>query len=261
MVAARRTSSRWTGSRSCAGSSGPRAASGSGRRPATPSWPVIRTSGHAGRPSPTPPRSSARRRRATSGRSAATSPTPRRPPRRAGRCSASRQRWRSGRRRATAGSRSADLFSGPGRTTIRPDELIVAIVLPELDGAGSCYVRLEFRRQMEIAVVGATAVVSPRGRHRPRCPDRHHRARPDGPAGRRGRGSAHRDGWRAGGGRGGGQPGRRDVRRRSPTSARRSTYRRAMAAVVVRRAVTGAIARARGETIPIPASASTFGAR
>ena len=38
-------------------------------------------------------------------------------------------------------------------------------------------------------------------------------------------------------------------------------YRRAMAAVVVRRAVTGAIARARGETIPIPASASLFGAR
>jgi CO/xanthine dehydrogenase FAD-binding subunit len=53
-----------------------------------------------------------------------------------------------------------DVFSGPGRTTIHPDELIIAIVLPELEGAGSCYVRLEFRRQMEIAVVGATAVVS-----------------------------------------------------------------------------------------------------
>ena len=37
-------------------------------------------------------------------------------------------------------------------------------------------------------------------------------------------------------------------------------YRTAMAAVVVRRAVTGAIARARGETVPIPASASLFGA-
>ena len=37
-------------------------------------------------------------------------------------------------------------------------------------------------------------------------------------------------------------------------------YRRAMAAVVVRRAVMGAIARARGETVPIPASASLFGA-
>ena len=37
-------------------------------------------------------------------------------------------------------------------------------------------------------------------------------------------------------------------------------YRTAMAAVVVRRAVTGAMARARGETVPIPASASLFGA-
>ena len=65
--------------------------------------------------------------------------------------------------RSTAGDRRialADVFSGPGRTTIHPDELIVAVVLPELDGAGSCYVRLEFRRQMEIAVVGATAVVA-----------------------------------------------------------------------------------------------------
>jgi carbon-monoxide dehydrogenase medium subunit len=37
-------------------------------------------------------------------------------------------------------------------------------------------------------------------------------------------------------------------------------YRKAMAAVVVRRAVTGAIARARGEMVEIPASASLFGA-
>ncbi|HEX6867381.1 MAG TPA: FAD binding domain-containing protein, partial [Candidatus Limnocylindrales bacterium] len=64
---------------------------------------------------------------------------------------------------STAGSRRialADLFSGPGRTTIRPDELIVAVELSELPGSGSCYVRLEFRRQMEIAVVGAAAAVS-----------------------------------------------------------------------------------------------------
>jgi CO/xanthine dehydrogenase FAD-binding subunit len=38
-------------------------------------------------------------------------------------------------------------------------------------------------------------------------------------------------------------------------------YRRAMAAVVVRRAVSAAVARARGDTIPIPASASLFGTR
>jgi carbon-monoxide dehydrogenase medium subunit len=49
----------------------------------------------------------------------------------------------------------------------------------------------------------------------------------------------------------------------APISDVRSSldYRRSMAAVVVRRAVTVAVARARGETVQIPASASTFGAR
>ena len=42
-----------------------------------------------------------------------------------------------------------------------PDELLVAIDAPRAPaGTGSCYVRLEYRRQMEIAVVGATAVVT-----------------------------------------------------------------------------------------------------
>jgi carbon-monoxide dehydrogenase medium subunit len=36
-------------------------------------------------------------------------------------------------------------------------------------------------------------------------------------------------------------------------------YRRAMAAVVVRRAITGALRRARGESVAVPASASLFG--
>ena len=117
----RRTSSRWTGSRSCAGSPGPRAASGSGRRRATPSWPVTRTSGHAGRPSRTPPRSSARRPRATSGRSAATSPTRRRPPRRAGRCSCFKAEVEV---RSTTGDRRIALGrpvhrSGPDDASIR----------------------------------------------------------------------------------------------------------------------------------------------
>src|SRR5258705_268354 len=53
----------------------------------------------------------------------------------------------------------ADLFTGPGRTNLAADELFVAVEVPEVAGGGSCYVRLEFRRQMEIAVVGATAVV------------------------------------------------------------------------------------------------------
>jgi CO/xanthine dehydrogenase FAD-binding subunit len=54
-----------------------------------------------------------------------------------------------------------DLWAGPGRTTARDDELLVAIHVPApAPGTGSAYLRLEYRRQMEIAVVGATAVVT-----------------------------------------------------------------------------------------------------
>ena len=44
--------------------------------------------------------------------------------------------------------------SRPSQKSKGPDELIVGVVLQELAGAGSCYVRLEYRRQMEVAVVG-----------------------------------------------------------------------------------------------------------
>jgi len=55
----------------------------------------------------------------------------------------------------------ADLFTGPGTTVAAADELLVAVTLPRVDvGTGSAYVRLEYRRQMEIAVVGATAAVT-----------------------------------------------------------------------------------------------------
>ncbi len=66
--------------------------------------------------------------------------------------------------RSSSGERSLgldELWTGPGTTSARPDELLVAIELPApAAGTGSCYVRLEYRRQMEIAVVGATAVVT-----------------------------------------------------------------------------------------------------
>ena len=53
-----------------------------------------------------------------------------------------------------------ELWTGPGRTTAEPGELLTAVTLPPVaPGTGSAYVRLEYRRQMEIAVVGATAVV------------------------------------------------------------------------------------------------------
>jgi CO/xanthine dehydrogenase FAD-binding subunit len=53
------------------------------------------------------------------------------------------------------------LWVAPGRTSAAPDELCVAIHLPvRPERSGSAYVRLEYRRAMEIAVVGAAASVS-----------------------------------------------------------------------------------------------------
>ncbi len=52
------------------------------------------------------------------------------------------------------------LWTGPGKTAARADELCVAVHLPApVAGSGSAYVRLEYRRAMEIAVVGAAAHV------------------------------------------------------------------------------------------------------
>lgn len=66
--------------------------------------------------------------------------------------------------RSTAGSRRlslSDLWIGPGRTSAAADELCVAVHLPPRPNrSGSAYVRLEYRRAMEIAVVGAAASVS-----------------------------------------------------------------------------------------------------
>lgn len=53
------------------------------------------------------------------------------------------------------------LWTGPGTTSARPDELCTACLLPVPPvRTGSAYVRLEFRRAMEIAVVGAAAAVT-----------------------------------------------------------------------------------------------------
>jgi CO/xanthine dehydrogenase FAD-binding subunit len=66
--------------------------------------------------------------------------------------------------RSSAGSRSVpveSLWSGPGRTTAAAGEMITGIRVPTpAGGSGSAYVRLEFRRSMEIAVVGAAALVT-----------------------------------------------------------------------------------------------------
>ena len=66
--------------------------------------------------------------------------------------------------RSPSGSRELaveDLWVGPGKTAAEADELLVAIDIPApATGTGSAYLRLEYRRQMEIAVVGASAVVT-----------------------------------------------------------------------------------------------------
>jgi CO/xanthine dehydrogenase FAD-binding subunit len=54
-----------------------------------------------------------------------------------------------------------ELWTGPGRTSAAPDELCVAIHLPTpAPHSNSAYLRLEYRRAMEIAVVGAAASVT-----------------------------------------------------------------------------------------------------
>ena len=54
-----------------------------------------------------------------------------------------------------------DLWVGPGRTSATSDQLCIALQLPARpERSGSAYVRLEYRRAMEIAVVGAAASVT-----------------------------------------------------------------------------------------------------
>ena len=54
-----------------------------------------------------------------------------------------------------------DLWSGPGETSAAGDELCVAVEVPTpSNNSGSAYIRLEYRRAMEIAVVGAAASVT-----------------------------------------------------------------------------------------------------
>ena len=66
--------------------------------------------------------------------------------------------------RSASGSRSipiTELWTGPGTTTAAADELCIGIDLPPSPAnSGSAYVRLEYRRAMEIAVVGAAASVA-----------------------------------------------------------------------------------------------------
>jgi carbon-monoxide dehydrogenase medium subunit len=159
--------------------------------------------------------------------------------------------------RSQSGERSvsvADLVAGPGTTTAEPGELLTEVTVPlPPEPTGSCYARLEYRQQMEIAVVGATAVVT-------FADDRVSAARlaitalaptvrlvP----------AAEEALVGSDGGRAAAELAAQAAAEASePISDVRASeeYRRAMAAVLARRAIEAAVARARGVSVPVPAS-------
>jgi CO/xanthine dehydrogenase FAD-binding subunit len=164
---------------------------------------------------------------------------------------------------STGGSRElavAELFAGPGQTTAKAGELLTAVDIPEPPaGSGSCYARLEYRRQMEIAVVGATAVVVLDGGKvadariaiTALAPTIHRVAEAEAAlVGSDGSREAAEKAARAA------------ASASAPISDVRASeeYRRAMAAVITRRAIEAAVARANGEEVPIPASPALHGA-
>ena len=69
--------------------------------------------------------------------------------------------------RSKDGSRTvpvSELWTGPGRTSAGDGELLVSVRVPAPPArSGSAYLRLEYRRAMEIAVVGAAAFVTLNG--------------------------------------------------------------------------------------------------
>ena len=165
--------------------------------------------------------------------------------------------------RSPAGERSValdGLWTGPGTTSARADELLVALEVPApATVTGSCYVRLEYRRQMEIAVVGVTAVTTLEG---DRVGDARVAITALTPTIRRVPEAesllADSDG------------GDDAVEAAAAAVAAASTpisdvrgsaeYRRAMAKVIAIRAIAAALTRARGGSIPVPASPALHGA-
>ena len=165
--------------------------------------------------------------------------------------------------RSASGERSIELdqlWTGAGSTSARSDELLVVLEVPApSSGTGSSYVRLEYRRQMEIAVVGATAVVTMDG---DRIVDARVAITALTPTIRR-----VPEAESALNGTDGGDA---VVEAAAAAAAAASTpisdvrgsaeYRRAMAAVIANRAITAALTRAHGGSVPIPASPALHGA-
>jgi CO/xanthine dehydrogenase FAD-binding subunit len=165
--------------------------------------------------------------------------------------------------RSGSGERSValdELWTAPGKTSAAPDELLVALELPApTPGTGSCYVRLEYRRQMEIAVVGATGVLTVDG---DRVGDARIAITALTPTIRRvPEAEAALDGT-DGGADAIAAAAAAAAAASTPISDVRASadYRRAMAEVMAARAITASLARARGDDVPIPASPALHGA-
>jgi CO/xanthine dehydrogenase FAD-binding subunit len=164
--------------------------------------------------------------------------------------------------RSTSGERRvpvAELLTGPGATSAAAEELLTEIEVPlPPEMTGSCYARLEYRRQMEIAVVGATAAVTLAGDTVERA---HVAITALAPTIR-----LVPEAEEALVGTGGGAEAVRAAAQGAAAAAEpisdvraSADYRRAMAEVLARRVLTAAVARARGEAIPVPASTPLFG--
>ena len=154
----------------------------------------------------------------------------------------------------------ASLATGPGTTVATPDELLTEVLVAvPLDGTGSCYARLEYRRQMEIAIVGVTAAVTVAG-------GRVTRARvaitalaptimlvPEAEEALLGS---------DGGVAAAAAAAKAAARAAKPISDVRGSadYRRAMAEVVARRVIDAAVRRAEGGEVSVPASDALFAA-
>lgn len=54
-----------------------------------------------------------------------------------------------------------DFFTGPGKTVIRPDEILTRVIVPRpVPGSGGGYQKLSLRKSLEIAIVNAAAFIS-----------------------------------------------------------------------------------------------------
>lgn len=169
----------------------------------------------------------------------------------------------SARLRSASGEREVpldELWTGPGTTVVDPRELLVGVDVPApIPATGSAYVRLEYRRQMEIAVVGVTAVVRLDGgsiadaRVAITALAPTIRRVPDAEAALIGSDGAAEALAAAARAVAAGSSPITDVRGSAG-------YRSAMAEVIAGRAISAALVRAQGEDVPIPASAATFAA-